>query len=513
MKKQTFFKGIAVLVFGSLIAKALGAVYRVPLTWILGAEGLGVYQLVFPVFSLILVLSSTAFPTAISKLIAEEKNFANQKLILKTSLTTLSLIGLFFGVLLFSLSGVIANIQGNAMATLPYMAIAPSVLFVSVISVFRGYFQGKMNMTPTSVSNIFEQFFKLIFGLCLAFLFVPQGLEYGVLGAVLGVTLSEVVTLIYITATYFMAKEKNEINTKSTLIKKEVIQKLFKTSIPIVFANIIIPLSILLDSMLVVNLLTSSGFENSQSTILWGIESGVVMSVINLPVVLTLQIATCIVPSLVLNLEGSKKRIKDATIISFAISMPCVFGIAVLAPQVLNALYAGSLSIGDINEFQVATNLLVFSAPLIFLTSILQLQNASLQGLNHLKVPAINMFIGLIIKLIVVISLVQIPQINIFGVTAAKYSFFLTAVLLNFMFMLKKKYLLSVKKEFFVSAMSAVSMALALLVFKNFELNLSVYILLPLEIFIGIIVFAFSYICLMPNKNYLKLIKFKKQGL
>lgn len=516
MKKQTFLNGVLILLFGSIIAKGLGAFYRIPLTWILGAEGLGIYQLVFPIFSLILVVSSTGMPTAISKMIAEKKdNIKEANKILKVSLITLLIIGTFFGLVLFFGAGLISNLQGNSLAKLSYIAIAPSVAFVAVISAFRGYFQGRMNMTPTSMSNIIEQFFKLIFGLSLAFLFLPQGLQFGVLGAILGVTLSEVVAMIYMLIVFAIEKkkEKNIIQQNVAVSKtKDILKLLFKTAMPIVFVSIIIPLSLFVDSFLVVNLLNLSGQSVQQSTILWGIESGIVTSIVNLPVVLTLAVATAVVPSLVSDLQKRKERIKQSMLISQNISMPCAFGVLVLSPLILKFLYGGSFSNTIIDEFGTASSLLSASSFLIFFTSVLQTQNASLQGLGHLKVPAVNMTIAVVIKTVMLL-LTTIPSVNVFGVMIAKYAFFFVATMLNAVFLYKKGYMLSKKAEMLTTFVSSLTMALGLLVINNFNFNLSVYLLLPIEIFVGILIFAGSYICLSPNKTYFKFEKSKNKSL
>ncbi len=514
MEKQTFLKGILVLVVGSIIAKALGAVYRIPLTWILGAEGLGVYQLVFPVFSLLLVLSSTAVPTALSKIIASENSEVNCKKILRVSIVALFIVGFIFSVVLFALSGVIANFQGNPKATLPYMAIAPSLVIVSVISAFRGYFQGKLNMTPTAVSNIVEQLFKLIFGLTLSFLLIPQGLEFGVLGAVLGVTLSEFVTLGLLTITYLVEKKKGSIhNEKITISTKQVLKNLAKTAFPIIVANIILPISLFLDSLLVVNILLSSGFTASQSTILWGLDSGVVTSIINLPVVFTLQVATCIVPNLTSDRSQISKRVNQSFLISCAISIPCALAVFVLAPQILSVLYSGTFSSTVIDEMGVATKLLSYSSGLIILTAILQTQNATLQGLGHLKIPVINMSLAVILKLVFVFTLIQNPELNIFGLMIAKYVFFATVVCLNTIYMVRKGYKINRMKEIFVSLLSSISMAMTILVTKNFITGFSPIIGLLVLICVGVIVYSVNFLCLLPEKNYLRLIKFRKRSL
>ena len=198
MKKQTFLGGVAILILCSIIAKFLGAVYRIPLTWILGGEGLGLYQLVFPLFSLLLVISSTGMPTAISKMIAKREGNINEiNQVFKISLITLLIFGVLAGLFMFLCANLLSSVQGNELVTLPYMVISFAIVFVSILSAFRGYFQGRLNMVPTAVSNVVEQSAKLIFGLVFSYLLIGYGLVYGVVGAILGVVLSEVLTVVF----------------------------------------------------------------------------------------------------------------------------------------------------------------------------------------------------------------------------------------------------------------------------------------------------------------------------
>ena len=211
MKQQTFLGGVAILFIGGAIAKILGAIYRIPLTWILGAEGLGLYQLIFPVFSLLIVLSSSGMPTSISKMTANRLSngdYAGVRAVFKVSLITMVVVGLVASILIAGLSYTIALLQGNTGSTLGYLGIAPAVFFVCVLSVFRGYFQGHSNMIPTALSQIIEQGGKLVFGLLFAYLFLGYGIEWGAFGAILGVTISEILTVAVLCIFYLKTRKK-----------------------------------------------------------------------------------------------------------------------------------------------------------------------------------------------------------------------------------------------------------------------------------------------------------------
>ena len=159
-KQNGFLKSVFVLSVGGIVAKVLGAIYRIPLTNLVGSYGMGLYQLVFPLFSLLLTISTAGIPVAVSKLVAEKVALGkvdHAQKVFKTSLAMLALFGFFGSLVLFVFAEKISFLQGNVQAASAYKLIAPSVFFVCIISAYRGYFQGLMQMEPTALSQIVEQ--------------------------------------------------------------------------------------------------------------------------------------------------------------------------------------------------------------------------------------------------------------------------------------------------------------------------------------------------------------------
>ena len=183
--------GAAVLAAGSMVAKFIGAFYRIPLTNILGAEGMGVYQLVFPVYALFITLSTAGIPTALSRIVAEHRARGESAgKYLAAALFTLVALSVLAGGLITALSHVFARWQGNPAAAGGYAVIAPAVFFAGLVAGFRGWFQGEMYMLPTALSGIVEQLVKLGVGVGLAAALAPRGQNAAVMGAIAGVTVS-----------------------------------------------------------------------------------------------------------------------------------------------------------------------------------------------------------------------------------------------------------------------------------------------------------------------------------
>ena len=170
--KSGFIKGAVIIAFGGFVAKLIGAFYRIPLTNLIGGHGLGLYQLVYPIYCLLLTVSATGIPSSIAKLTAERlAKGVSAKPLLKKSMLLFLIIGGTGTAIMFLFAPVLAKAQGSEEVLFGYYALAPSVFLVSAISVYRGYFQGKNNMLPTALSEITEQAVKVGFGLLFAYLY------------------------------------------------------------------------------------------------------------------------------------------------------------------------------------------------------------------------------------------------------------------------------------------------------------------------------------------------------
>ncbi|WP_339060690.1 oligosaccharide flippase family protein [Tepidibacillus marianensis] len=190
--KQTFFEGVAILGFTAFLSKLLGAIYRIPYQNIAGDMGLGIYNKVYPLYSIVLILATAGFPVAISKIVAEqavEGNHQEAKRVLKVSIYLLSLSGLALFLLLFFGSKMIAKLMGNPQLSLAIQSVSFALLIVPTMAAIRGYFQGYQNMVPTAFSQMAEQMIRVFTILLLAYYFMNHsryGVHYAGAGAVFG---------------------------------------------------------------------------------------------------------------------------------------------------------------------------------------------------------------------------------------------------------------------------------------------------------------------------------------
>ena len=203
---KSFVKGAVLLTVCGFIGKVIGAFYRIPFSYIVGAEGVGLYQLVYPLFTLMLTISSSGLPSSISKLLSEQWASGQYSLARKTfkfSMMFLLVFSFIGSLIIATFAYPISQLQGNTNAFGCYLAICPAVFFVGIISGFRGFFQAKENMVPTAVSGLIEQIVKLVVGLGFAYLF-RESVVKATMGALLGVTISEVVASVYLIIKYYI---------------------------------------------------------------------------------------------------------------------------------------------------------------------------------------------------------------------------------------------------------------------------------------------------------------------
>ena len=509
MSEKVLLKGVAILFVAAIVAKIIGAVYRIPLTWVLGAQGIGIYQLVFPVFSLLLVLSSTGAPTAISLMVAQRLKAGevlNAKRVFSVSAKTLFVFGVIAGCVLLVFSGMLSTIQGQKDAQVCYMIISLALPLVAILSANRGFFQGTMNMLPTALSQIVEQTFKLIFGLLFAYLFVKNGAVWGAFGAILGVVISELVAVLFVFL-YSKIKSKNLFNCKNCSqnykieSSKHILSQFIKAFLPIVGCSFVLPVLQVADSVLIIPTLKIAGFDVQNATSMWGISSGIVNSLVNLPVVLTTSVAISIAPALRMISNNPLQvcdKINYANKLTFNIAFPFCVVFLCLSYYILNFLYGnGGLTF---NQLNLANRLLILNSCFILPMCFVQVSNSVLQGLNCLKVPLINMLVAAVVK-IFLMWLCAFGSINIFGLSISNIVFYLLVLVLNFIYLSKKfgfKPNLKPFKNVFVSTcVMAVFLVLAAFALKP----LSIYLALPIIVFVGACVYFSTYLVLAGTKE------------
>lgn len=344
-KLKGFGASALILALGSLVCKIIGAVYRIPLTNLLGTTGMGTYQTVFPLFTILLTLSSGGITQAMSALLSSADD--NEKYnLLKAGTIQVGLLGFLIGVLTFLFAPVFAFLQGAKNAELGYRVLAPVIVISGFSAVIKGYFQSKSNVYPTMLSNLIEQVTKLISGLSLGYYLLPKGIEYAIFGAFSGSLIGEICCFLFLLFRYSFSKDK-PLKTLSTPISYDFFRVL-RAVIPIVSSGLILPVCALLDSISVINVLTLTNGSAFLATSKYGILSGVVSTLINLPVVFTVALGVTVTPTLCKekNSDGILQKANLSAKLALFICIPLSLILLVLSRPIISFLYP-SLSAGE----------------------------------------------------------------------------------------------------------------------------------------------------------------------
>ena len=441
MTKKSFMRGAVILGVAGLIIKVLGAFFRIPLANIIGSEGMGYYQTAYPVYVLFLTVSTAGIPTAIAKLVSEktaEGDHAEAYRIFKLSFGLLLGIGVASAAILYfgadSIVGTITADQTGAVYAMK--AIAPALLFVPMMASFRGYFQGRQDMSPTAASQVIEQTFRVICGLGLAVFLVSYGLPQAAAGASFGATAGSIGGLIGIMIIFLRRKKyiNNDI-AKSISSNREragaIIGKIVIIAIPITIGAAIMPIMNSIDLAIVMRRLQDTGYTYEEANSLYGQLTGLAAPLINFPQVLTQSLAMSLVPAI-----AAARRTGDVDFLRYnvqlglrsamIIGLPCAVGLMALSEPIMFLLYP----LQKASAIGAAPCLFILAAGVVFLSSV-QTLTGVLQGVGKQTIPVRNLFIGAIAKVIITYTLTSIPSLNVKGAALGTVCAYLIASVLN----------------------------------------------------------------------------------
>ena len=406
---------------GFVVAKAIGAIYRISLTGALGSYGIGLYQMAYPLFLLFLTCTSAGIPSALSRVIAAESARGQETTgQMRTALRLFALVGLIGSILMGIVAVFMSALQQEENLTACYLALSPSVFLCALVSVLRGYFQGKNDMLPTAVSEVVEQAVKATFGFVAA-----QAAKSPVEGAVLalsGVSFSELVALVVLVQKY-----RGERRVKS--LRKVRAYSLVQSVLPVMAAASLLPFSRTIDSVVVVRLMARY---TGRAVALYGLFTGGVMSLVDLPASLTGGFVAAAIPLVSSSSskgdnEAAKKNAALALLFTFALSVPCALGLFFFARPVVRLLYA-SLPEGDLATVVSLVRLSSISA--VSLSAVNTLA-ASLTGMGRAKHAAYAMLAAISVKFALQMLLVSNPALSVGGAAIASNACYLVAFFLD----------------------------------------------------------------------------------
>lgn len=449
-------EGAAVLVVAHLLVKIIGACFKIPLANILEETGMAYFSRAYNLYAALFVMATAGLPVAVSKMVSEslaKKNFAESKKILRAATTLLSIIGVIGTcVLLFGARAFADKAFNSPGSYLSIVAISPAIFFISVLSAFRGYFQGHSNMIPTAYSEVLEAISKLVIGLLGAYLFVSSSYEVAAAGAISGVTIGGLLALLLLVIFYF----KNKNNTPLTdateaRSSKKIFVRLLTIAIPITIGAAVMSLTNVIDTFMISQRLSSitvdenifmtlteffgvsaekvrigEGISSAAADVMYGSYSGYAMSLFNLPPSIVTSISMSIVPAISAALavkdQKQAKLLTESSIrITTMFALPCAIGLSVLSAPILVCLY---------NNTRAEHTLSLLSLAIIFVC-IVSVTTAILQASGHVFIPVKNMLIGGAFKIVSNFTLIAIPELNIGGAPISTFFCYFIIAALN----------------------------------------------------------------------------------
>jgi len=440
VSKDTFLKGALILTVAGIIVKVIGSVNRILLSRLLGGEGIGLYQMAYPIYLLALSVSSAGIPVAISIIVAEKialSDYRGANRVFRISLSVLAVTGLIFTFLLYYGAEWLTenHYVRDPRAYYAIAALSPAIFFVTVLSSYRGYFQGLQMMMPTAVSQIFEQLVRVVTMIALAYILLPYGLEYAAAGASFGAGPGAAVGLLVLLYFYWRQRKVYKYQTEALQadVKQEsgisIISRIVKLALPVSLANIMLPLVSNIDLLIVPARLEVAGFTVEQATELFGYLTGMAVALVNLPTILTASLAASLVPAVseaftLSNHQRIYQRTVTAMRIANLITIPSFVGMCLLATPISQMLY-GTPNAG--------TSIAILSLGIVLL-GIGQVTTGVLQGLGHTTIPLVNMVISAAVKVVLSWVLTAMPSLGIKGAAWATNADFGVAALLNMYF-------------------------------------------------------------------------------
>lgn len=457
MEKQSTAKGFSLLGLAGITSKFLAVLYVPILTLILGNIGNGIYNAGYMMYLLVFVVTNSGVPVAISKLVSEQTALEDYDAAYKTLKISGALL-LFAGTLTSILTAVFAK-QFAVMINWPeaYMtilALSPTMFFTAVSCTFRGYFQGRSNMKPTSVSQVVEQAVNSVLTIVFAYFMFKYGahhaelagiinpeeikleaVKYAAAGGTVGTSVGALVSAIYLTGTFLRHREGilDEIDyyqteERSRYSTKVIFHKIFHYAIPITIGQIAIYSASLVDLRFIKERLVVGGFSINEASALFGVFSTQYQKVLFIPLALSTALSVAIIPAISSAAAIGDRKLLRAKIVRsirtiLMITVPAAMGMAVLAKPIVYMLFPRNPQGAD---------LLVMGAWVLIPTALVSTQTAILQAIGKTYVPTKHLILGLIIKIVTNYTLVAFSFINIKGAVLGSGACFLFTTILNY---------------------------------------------------------------------------------
>ena len=505
----------SILAIASLVSRVIGLVYRIPLTAIIGDHGNDYYSCAYEIYSLLLLISSYSLPMAVSKMVSArisngEKQNAYRvfkgAMIFALFTGTVACMFVFFG------AEELTRLFKTPLGVYALQVLAPTLIIVAVLGVFRGFFQGMGTMIPSAVSQIIEQIVNAVVSVGAAYVLFAYGRRiatvlgskehydaaYGAAGGTLGTSAGALCGLAFIIFVFSMflpkfrkaMRRENKIGKKQPESYRVIFGILIGTIVPVLMSTTIYNMVSIVDQWLFKNIATIQGYSATDVSEWWGIFSGKYRVLTNVPISISTALAASCVPALAAAFaqkdeEQVRSKISMSMRFIMVVAMPCTAGIMVLADPIIQLLFPGSSPL--------AGHLLQAGGISVIFYSISTLSNAVLQGIDRMRIPVRNASVALVLHAGVIAVGMFGLKLNIYGICVGTIAFSLIMCILNGMSVRKYSgFKPDVTKTFIKPAIASVIMGVVVYAayFVCHKVSHSNAVSTVMAVLVGMIVYA-----------------------
>ncbi len=462
-------KGFMILSLAGIFAKVLSAFYVPLLNKIIGVEGVGMYSRSYDIFMFVYAITSMGCQPAVAKVVAELRALGNERdaiKALKISRKVYGLIGGALTIILLLLAYPIAKMGEIENSTFAIMFLAPSIFLTAILSAYRGYFQGKNEMTGIAVSQVLEQLLNVFISLLFAFLLYHITVQMGAAGGTVGTSVGAIVAIFYLVYIYDKKKFEevayNAPKTGKRITSKTILRKLIRYGFPITLSAGIQNFGGMVDMMNVSRRLIHAGFTQTQSDSLYGLLYNYKV-LIGVPLIIVTALTTIVLPavsraSALKDRKSIRRSANFAFRVAFAITIPSAVGLAVLNTDIYTLLY----------QSDRGAYIMEYGSFILVFTAIAQLQSVILQGISQFYPMIISFSIGIVLKIIANFILVGIRDINIMGVLVGNFLCYFVPVIINHRILTRSiRYKVPLIRNCIKPIIASICMAIVILVLKQ----------------------------------------------
>lgn len=408
---KKILNGAAWLGFSAILLKIIGLVYKIPMSYLLGDEGMGYFNSAYTVYTFFYIIGSAGIPKAVSILCAKSTD-GEAKSIFSFIFKIYLLIGASLSLILIVFSEFIANSIGSANSFYTIFAIAPSVFFVCASGVLRGYLNGKIKFVPVAISELISALCKLLLGLIFAMFAIKKGVSLPIISAfsILGITLGSFFGFAYLFFAYF--KESKSIK-REDLKNNKILKEILHIGLPITFAAMISGIVNIVDLWVMINRLKANGYPESLGTVIYGNYTTLAVPMFSFATNLINTVSVAALPIITASFskqkydEVQKSASSSANILSF-ITIPIFFAFFLFPKEILGAVFEeGSATLGF--------SFLLLLSPGVLFYSYLTLYNTILEAKGKIKAAVTSLSVGAVVKCMLSFILIDIDELGPLG--------------------------------------------------------------------------------------------------